>query len=44
MRALALQREDGINFAVIFNKSTMEGGMAALREGLNEPIDAGDIQ
>ncbi len=44
VRALALQREDGIALAVVFNKSTIGNGMTELREALNELIDDGDIQ
>ena len=44
VRALAVQREDGINFAVIFNKSTIDGGLAELREAINGLIDDGRIQ
>ncbi len=44
VRALALQREDGINLAVILNKSTIDGGLAELREAINELIDDGDIR
>lgn len=44
VRALALQREDGITLAVVFNKSTIGNGMTELREALNELIDDGDIQ
>jgi N-acyl-D-amino-acid deacylase len=44
VRAFAMQREDGINLAVIVNKSTMEGGLGDLREALNGLIDAGKIR
>jgi hypothetical protein len=44
VRAFARQREDGINLAVIVNKSTMEGGMRDLRKALNDLIDGGQIR
>jgi N-acyl-D-amino-acid deacylase len=44
VRAFALQREDGINLAVIVNKSAIEGGMRDLREALNGLLDEGDIR